>query len=279
MNRHRTLLILTVALLLVAALVPAFAQAPAAAPEAGKQQKQVTLIDMWLTGGWCMYPIGILSAIAIGLGIYSYLYSREDKMLAPAVQPQLREAMRKLDFRGAYAICAGAPATLTGILKYGLERLSRHHIETESVEKAMEEAATEENTVGLKPINQISVMASLAPMFGLLGTVDGMIKAFQKIGMGKMGDAEALAENIGEAMITTWFGLVVGIPAMLLYFWLKNRYAAQMARTARVLGEMTHEMQVSLDRVKDGEIPSASITLPDLSAAAAAVPAAPAPEA
>jgi hypothetical protein len=71
-------------------------------------------------------------------------------------------------------------------------------------------------------LNFLSLITAAAPMFGLLGTVSGMIGAFDKIGMGGMGKPELLAANIGEAMITTAAGLLVAIPAMFAYFLLRN---------------------------------------------------------
>ena len=108
------------------------------------------------------------------------------------------------------------------------------------MEKAMEEASVEEVAAGMKPLNYISMASQIAPMLGLLGTVTGMIGAFNKIGMGKMGDPEALASNIGEAMITTAAGLIVAIPSMIAYFTLKGIYTSNVSRISRLLGDMIH---------------------------------------
>jgi len=161
---------------------------------------------------------------------------------------------------------------MANIFGAGLRRLRAEHVDLAQMTKGMEEAAQVENTVGIKPIGMISVMASLAPMFGLLGTVDGMIKAFNKIGLGGMGDPEALAADIGEAMITTWFGLVIGIPAMALYFWLKSRFNAQMASIGHTVGELEQEIAIMIKRVESGEFPVEAIQLPDTSPAAAMMP-------
>ncbi len=234
------------------AALSAVAQTAAPAPTtaavepAARQSK--TLGQMWAQGGWCMYPILLLSAVAMGLGIYSGIYNRDVKTVQPEIQPALQEAIGQVNITGAISVCNGAPGTLTNILGAGLRRLSEDHMDLTTVEKAMEEAAVEENAAAMRPINLISVMASLAPMFGLLGTVDGMIKAFQKIGLGGMGDPEALADDIGQAMITTWFGLVVGIPAMILYFYMKSNYQGRMAKVGRVLGDLTHHLALSLKR-------------------------------
>jgi biopolymer transport protein ExbB len=75
-------------------------------------------------------------------------------------------------------------------------------------------------------------------MIGLLGTVSGMISAFQTIGRGGMGRPELLAGDIGEALITTATGLVIGIPAMIAYFVIKNRLNNAMIATAQAGTEL-----------------------------------------
>ena len=226
----------------------------AAADATARQSK--TLGQMWAQGGWCMYPILLLSALSMGLAVYATIYNREEKTVQPELHAGLQEAIGQVNIAGAIGVCEANPGTMTNILGAGLRRLTEDHLDLATVEKAMEEAAVEENAASMRPISLVSVMASLAPMFGLLGTVDGMIKAFKKIGLGGMGDPEALADDIGQAMVTTWFGLVVGIPAMLLYFVLKSKYQGRMARVGRVLGDMTHHLALSLKR-RAGVTPNA----------------------
>jgi biopolymer transport protein ExbB len=223
--------------------------APAAEPVARASK---TVGELWKQGGWCMYPILLLSALSMGLGIYAGVFNRTSKTVQPELLPVLENAVGKLDFQSAASACAGSPGTMANIFGAGLRRLSEDHLDPDTVEKAMEEAAVEEHAAGMRPVNLISVAASLAPMFGLLGTVDGMIKAFQKIGLGGMGDPELLADDIGQAMVTTWFGLSVGIPAMLLYFVMKSQYQGRMARVGRVLGDLTHHLALTLKRARRG---------------------------
>jgi len=91
-----------------------------------------------------------------------------------------------------------------------------------------EETLFREESRILQWIQYTNVVAAVAPMVGLLGTVSGMIGAFSTIAGGGMGKPELLAGDIGEALITTATGLVVGIPAMLAYFILKHRLKTRM---------------------------------------------------
>ena len=120
----------------------------------------------------------------------------------------------------------------------------------------MEEASVEEVSAGMKPLGYLSIVTQVAPMFGLLGTVTGMIGAFDKIGMGQMGSPEKLADNIGEAMITTAAGLIVAIPAMFAYFGFKAHYTANISRISTLLGDLTFHLKegVRQTRVEQGKI-------------------------
>ncbi len=109
------------------------------------------------------------------------------------------------------------------MLNAGLQRISDGILDIPSLEKAMEEASIEETQTGLKTISYLSIIAQIAPMLGLLGTVSGMIKAFATLGSGGMGDPAKLASNISEALMTTASGLVIALPAIFLYFFFKNR--------------------------------------------------------
>ena len=269
MNR-RGAWILCVALLLSTGLERALAQTPpptatveAAAPPAGAARVtpaepvgvETTLWGMWKQGGWCMWPLGALSIGALGLIIYCSLATKASRMLAPELIPGLQEEIGRLHVDQAKAICAGTPCLMTNTLHAGLERLSDGVLDVESMEKAMEEASVHEVTAGLKPISYLSIIAQIAPMIGLLGTVSGMIKAFQKIGLGGMGKPELLAADIGEAMITTAAGLIIGIPAMFFYFFLKTRYLSNVSEMNRLLGNLCHQLVASARR--QGSAPAA----------------------
>lgn len=215
---------------------------PAMAQQEQIEPQPTTLWDLVRQGGWIMLPLGMLSAAAIGLAIYGFIAVRTDKMLRPDLVPPLQDSVGALNVRDAQSICLNNPSMLTNILSAGLERISDGDVDVDSMEKAMEEASVQETNAGMKPISYLSIIAQIAPMLGLLGTVSGMIKAFDKIGLGGMGRPEMLAADIGEAMVTTATGLIIGIPAMFLYFYLKSRYTTNLSQLTRILGNLTHRI-------------------------------------
>lgn len=233
----------------------ASAEAPAEETQVSKKVKatkaETTLWGLIKQGGWTMFPLGGLSVAGVGLIIYGFLISRNSHMLHPELLPQFEAALEEVDIKRATEICENTPCLLTNILHSGLERISDGILDTESMEKAMEEASVEETAAGLKPINYLSIIAQVAPMLGLLGTVSGMIKAFQKIGLGGMGDAEKLAADIGEAMITTATGLIIGIPTMFFYFYFKGKYMSNVSSVARLLGNLSHHLVTSTRKAGD----------------------------
>jgi biopolymer transport protein ExbB len=249
------MMLLTTAVVLVVQAQTGTAAAPAA--KAGGK----SLWDLWKVGGPVMWPIGLCSVAGIGLSIYCGLQYRIEKMARLDIQPALRKAIGALDFRTADALCSGAPCMLTSILAAGLARLDRTgETDTVSFEKAMEEASVEELTEWQKPLNNLSLVAQIAPMLGLLGTVTGMIGAFDKIGMGAMGSPEKLAANIGEAMLTTAAGLIVAIPCMFAYFFFKGKFVGNVARISRLLGNLSHHLGLAMKvgGIFEEEVPAAA---------------------
>ncbi|MEM1295036.1 MAG: MotA/TolQ/ExbB proton channel family protein, partial [Verrucomicrobiota bacterium] len=96
---------------------------------------------------------------------------------------------------------------------------------------AMADASQEFNRGRARTINYLSVIAQASPMIGLLGTVSGMIKAFDQLGGEGMGDPASLATNISEALFTTAAGLVIAVPSLFVYYFFRDRLAHYVAVT------------------------------------------------
>ncbi len=224
--------------LLLLLLVPTLMYAQEAAVGGG----DVNLGQLWRQGGWAMYPLVLFSVAAFGLILYNALSVREQPLLRPDVVVELDQALGQGDVPAAQAICEAQPCLVANITRAGLVRADGPNFDAQAVEKAMEEASVEEVAGPFGIISYLSIIATLAPMVGMLGTVSGMIKAFRNIALGGMGRPELLADNISEALITTAVGLVVGIPAMFAFFFFKSRYARLTSRLARICGDLHHSL-------------------------------------
>lgn len=259
-QRTRLLFALMAAFCIIGIATGVYAQAAAAGPSAEPERK-TTLITLLKQGGVLMWPLGLLSVATIALAVYGFMIVRTDKMLTPEIVPSIQETLGNLQIEEAMQVCRTTPSLLTNIVHAGLLRISDGVLDVPSMEKAMEEASVEETSAGLKTISYLSIIAQIAPMLGLLGTVSGMIKAFQKIGKGAMGKPEVLAADIGEALVTTATGLLIGIPAMFLYFYLKSRYTTNVTRLGRVVGNLSHRL-VAASRLAAEEGPEAEEATP-----------------
>jgi len=226
---------------------PAMAQTETVEPEAAAAiaPRQLTFGSMLAAGGWAMWPLGLCSLFGIGLAIYNGIVIRPSRMLKPALVEQIKLAVADLDVERARMLCASNPAPVTNIIQAGLDRIKSGELHLQSIEKGMEEFSLQEVAGHLQPINYLSVIATISPMIGLLGTVSGMIKAFQAMALGGMGRPELLADNISEALITTATGLIIGIPVMVAYFYFRNRFTAIIAAINRTCGDILESLHVS----------------------------------
>ena len=220
-----------------------FAQA-----EIGTVEK-TTLWQMIVQGGWAMYPLGLMSVATLYFVIQNFLALREKVLLRPDLLPDFVKLMRSKRIVEAHTLCKENETFFTYVFQAGLERCSTtREINFGKVKEAIEEASTEEVTRCMKPIDYLSIIGATAPMLGLLGTVSGMIKAFQTIGTQGMGKPEILAGNIGEALVTTATGLIIAIPAMLFYYYFRNGFIKTAASLGRNIGGL-------LDTLETGELP------------------------
>jgi biopolymer transport protein ExbB len=212
-----------------------FSQEPAAA-EPAALQTQATLWQLLLQGGWTMIPLGILSFMMGVFVIQNFISLREKTLLHTEMMPELLEMMLQKKVRSALIYCRKHPSMFTNTFGAGLERVLDGVEDFDKVDESVREASVEQMTRLMKPIDYLSIIGATSPMLGLLGTVSGMIKAFQTMGTQGMGKPELLAANIGEALITTATGLVIAIPAMFFFFYFKKRFGKTLATLGRNLG-------------------------------------------
>jgi biopolymer transport protein ExbB len=263
-QKFRTLLC---GLLLIGASTFAFAQTEAPAEDAAVEAAAPSnsLFTKVKQGGWAMYPLGILSMSAFALTIYNFIALRKKDFFDDEVASQLGDKLNTLDLPGATALCEEQPSPLTRIVSHGLDSVKGGHVDTELFRQRLEAGSSKELAKPFVVINYLSIIASIAPMVGLLGTVSGMVKAFDSIATVGMGQPEVLAGNISEALITTASGMLVGIPAMFFFFYFKNQYGNLVADMTMYLDDMHGDLvHGTRDKAPAGNTapPAAGRTLP-----------------
>lgn len=206
-----------------------------------------TFGDYWKQGGSTMWPMLGLAIWGTAVFIELMMKLRPPYFCPAHIVAQVTGAMEVSDYQKAWRIAMENPAPIARIFAAAVEKIPRGR---EAVEITAAEAAMEENNTFKTKNSYLSLVAAVGPMLGLFGTMSGMISAFNKMAYeGGTGDPSKLAGSIGEALITTYAGLVVAIPAMTIYYVIGNRIKAMMALTQNTLTQLIE--YVDFDKLPD----------------------------
>jgi len=165
-----------------------------------------------------------LSAVSIGYTLSLVLRYRRSQLLPDETRKKVSDLLMGRRFTEAIEFAARDRSYLGRIISASLNEAGHGF---GAMERAIEEAGDSQTTRVLRPIEYLNVLGNIAPMIGLFGTVYGMIVAFDKLqASGGRPDPAALAGGISTAMITTFWGLVVAIPALASYALMRNKIDA-----------------------------------------------------
>ncbi|MFT4637610.1 MAG: biopolymer transport protein ExbB [Verrucomicrobiales bacterium] len=190
-------------------------------------ERTVSLLDYYNDGGWMMHVLLICSVGTIAVVVYCLTQITKKKMAPPPLTENMMRYMEKRDVTHAYELCQSSPSSFSEVLSSALLKVNfeRDRSNKDSMMEAAGEALDQEETRYMLWVNYLNVFATLAPMIGLLGTVVGMIEAFQQLEQ-QRSQPEELAGGIRQAMVTTAGGLLVGIPSMFFYFFFRDKLTA-----------------------------------------------------
>lgn len=181
----------------------------------------MSLMEFIFKGGIMMLPIIICSILAIGAFIERIMALRKINTNSRTFILQIKNLIYRKKVEEAVLLCKETPGPVAAIT---LAALLRRDKPREEMKEAIENAGKTAIYKLEKNLGILGNVAAIAPMFGFLGTVTGMIKAFMQIQMrGGAVDASVLAGGIWEALITTAAGLIVGIPALLAHNYIAGK--------------------------------------------------------
>ncbi len=174
----------------------------------------------------------LLSVYSAYLIVDHFLTIRRSDLIPDGLADIVRQSLITGDIRGAQQACKEKPSFLAFVLMHGIAELE---FGWSAVEKSLEDALAEQSARLFRKIEYLSVIGNIAPMIGLLGTVIGMIMAFQNVAS-TQGTASApqLAEGIYQALVTTVGGLIVAIPSIGAFAVFRNRIDQFVAEAAYV---------------------------------------------
>lgn len=193
----------------------------AALPSAPTEAPRLTLWDMFNQGGPVLWVIIALSFVALAMTLYYFFTVTPKREVSATFVKQSLAALRSGDLRGAYELCESREEMMPNVLRAGLRM---HGHDRYVIQEAMESEG-ERNAAALwQKISYLNNIGVIAPLLGLLGTVTGMMQAFGSIALD---DSQVkglnMANAVSQAMITTAAGLMLAIPALVVYYYLRGR--------------------------------------------------------
>lgn len=224
-------------ILLSLPLTAAWAECAWAAQE--KTAPGWTILSVIDKGGFMMYPILFCSILMVGIAIERFYTLRRKNIINPDFLEKVRSFWNWKDIHLGLQLCNAYDNSLSRILKAGLLRFGG---KVDEIERAIEGAGQHEASLLTSNLRVLGAVANITPMLGLLGTVFGMIKAFNVISQSGTGNPGLVASGISEALITTAAGLLVGIPALALYHYFRGRIERFVFEMEEVSVQLVEEL-------------------------------------
>jgi biopolymer transport protein ExbB len=223
-RRCRFTAALTTTLLVTAPMLMAQGTAPAG---------EKSMLQKWvLDGGGTMAFIGAAVVAFIALCVFNFINLTKPKFCPDDLKAALMDHMVNCRVRSAIELAASHPSFLGRMMAYSLPNIDATRPEDlgrDQIEDAMADFTNNETRKLMTPINYISLVAQIAPMLGLLGTVLGMVGAFGSLATQGSADPSVLAKDISVALLTTLWGLITAVPCLIAYYFFKGRLNSLIA--------------------------------------------------
>jgi len=219
-------------------------------------QSQPTVATEWSIisaiekGGLMMYPILFCSILMLGIAIERSYSLRRKNIINPEFLEKVRAHWNWKDIQLGLQLCNSYDHSLSRILKAGLLRFGG---KVDEIERAIEGAGQHEASLLTSNLRVLGAVANITPMLGLLGTVFGMIKAFEVIAISGTGHPGLVASGISEALTTTAAGMLVGIPALALYHYFRGRIDRFVFEMEEVSFQLVEELSFEAMKIKKSE--------------------------
>jgi biopolymer transport protein ExbB len=182
-----------------------------------------TIVKFFQEGGVFMYPIALVAALGVAVALERWLHLARTEGANRRIWSEVTPFLKAGDYRRAMAATTNSGSAVGQILSYGLARVQSAK-RRDDVEKAMEESLMEVVPRLEKRTHYLASFANIATLLGLLGTIIGLIQAFQAVSNAAASErADLLSASISVAMNTTAFGLIVAIPLLMLHSVLQSK--------------------------------------------------------
>ena len=193
------------------------------------------MFEILKSGGWVMIPLVLASIVMVGIILERFWSLRRSAVIPPKLGAEVRAWARSAKIERDHLEKLRSNSPLGAILAAVVAHRQRSR---EVIRETAEDTGRQVVHRLNKYLNALGTIATISPLMGLLGTVSGLIRMFLVITTAGIGDANALAGGIGEALVATAAGLIVAIIAYLFHRYFRGRVldlAVDMEREAALL--------------------------------------------
>ena len=205
-------------------------------PATADMPRSLTLLDMVQHGGWVLWVIFALGFVGCVMAVYLLLTVTSRREVPATLVKRAHVQIRAGDLKSAYQMCEGRDELLAKVLRAGLHMAGHDRY---VIQDAMESEGERGAAALWQRISYLNNIGTMAPLLGLLGTVWGMMQAFSSIAFD---DARVktitMAYSVSMAMVTTAAGLILAIPVMAVYYYLRGRVVKIVAEVEAEASEL-----------------------------------------
>ncbi len=183
-------------------------------------ETKISLITMIAKGGPIMYPLALLLLISIYILVERLLVLGKASKINKELLQSIKEMINTGNLSNAISMCRNINTPESTMLEQGISRIGQPITE---IRTAMDKSGANEISKLEKNLNVLNIIGRIAPMFGFIGTIIGVITIFYDISLAKTVEIEVISKGLYQKMVTSAGGLVVGVIAFVCYHWLNSR--------------------------------------------------------
>jgi len=183
------------------------------------KEASLSLLELIMKGGWIMLPIGILSLLAVYFFVERLLVISKASKLDNNFMNNIKDYITNGNMDAAKALCKSTTSPAARMIEKGISRIGKP---IKEIEEAMGAVGKLEINRMEKNLNVLSLIGRIAPIFGFVGTIAGVIKIFYDISLTDNISIGVISTGLYQKMITSASGLVVGLIAFIAYYILNS---------------------------------------------------------
>ena len=213
--------------------------------QADAAEEGASWLDTIQNSGPVGYIILLLSVVALVLIFMHFVQIRRAAIMPRRHLDAVDQMLASNDNAGALKYCLdpGNDCYLTRILSAGLTRFEKSAFGAFEIKSAIEETGEDQTSKLYRSTDALEVIGAIAPLLGLLGTVIGMVGAFESISRSAGSQHEELARSISMALVTTLMGLSLAIPCVAMLRFFRNRIDAIASEAASEIERLTLHLE------------------------------------